>query len=113
MDLFINYSGKNLKINARNLGFFFRFIGLMFKGKDIGNLLFDFREDVGLSIHSLFVFFPFLAIWLDSKNNVLECRIVRPFCFNIKPKRNFRKLVEIPLKYKNEKIDEILSRISM
>lgn len=93
-----------ISVLVRRLGFFGRFSGLMFKSRDTENLLFDFGTDIKISIHSLFVFFPFLAVWLDSRNRVIELEIVKPFKLCIMPKRKFRKLVEIPLNRKNKEI---------
>lgn len=75
--------------------------GLMFRRLDKAEaMLFDFNKNVDLAIHSFFVFFPFLAVWLDDKNDVLELRKVRPFSFFIKPHKKYEKLVEIPLSKK-------------
>ena len=106
----IYYSGKKSELDVKKTGFFSKGIGLMFKTKNTNNLVFEFNEDVSISIHSFFVFFPFLAVWLDSKNNVLECRIVKPFCFYAKPKLEFRKLIEIPLNLRNEKIIKFFTK---
>lgn len=79
--------------------------GLMFKRREKANaLLFDFRESTKIGIHSLFVFFPFLAIWLDNENNVVGHKIVYPFVSFTAPDREFSKLIEIPLNKKYEKI---------
>ena len=100
--ILINHSGKKLKIDARKMGFFMRGLGLMFRSRNSDNLLFDFSRDVKISFHSLFVFFPFIIIWLDSSNRVIEWRVVRPFSLTISPKRKFRRVVEVPLNEKNE-----------
>lgn len=76
----------------------------MFKSRNSGNLLFEFKKNTGISIHSYFVFFPFLAIWLDDKNKIIEWKVVKPFTFRIKPKIKFRRLVEIPINGENRKI---------
>ncbi|MEK6844269.1 MAG: hypothetical protein AABX83_02480 [Nanoarchaeota archaeon] len=104
MKIIINYRGKRLNLDVKKLGKFSKGIGLMFKNKNNENLLFDFEKDVGISIHSFFVFFPFLVIWLDVKNNVLEYKVVKPFWPYIRPKKYFRRFIEIPLNKKNEKI---------
>lgn len=103
MKLEVNHKGKKLSINTRKMGFFSKGIGLMFSAKsDV--LFFSFRKDVRMSIHSYFVFFPFLAVWLDGKNKVIEFRKVDPFEWNIRPGKKFRSLIEIPLKKRNRKI---------
>ena len=106
---FLIMGKKRIALNVRKAGAFSKGIGLMFKGRESDNLLFEFKRDVGISIHSFFVFFPFLALWLDSENKVLDSRIVKPFCFSVKPKKPFRKLVEIPFNEKNrEMIKELM-----
>ena len=92
----IDYSGKKLELEVKKTGFFSKGIGLMFRTKDTKNLIFEFNKDVSISIHSFFVFFPFLAVWLSDKNEVIECRIVRPWTFHVKPKSKFTKLIELP-----------------
>jgi len=75
-----------------------RIKGLMFKKPEKAEaLLFEFDKPVKLKIHSCFVFFPFLAIWLDDKNRVVCIKIVKPFRFSVSPKTPFCKLIEIPL----------------
>ncbi len=98
----IKFSDKNIKLIIKGTNFFSRFSGLMFRSRSTNNLLFDFRREVRFSIHSFFVFFPFLAIWLDSNNKVVEYKVVRPFCLNVKPRGKFIKIVEIPLNRRNK-----------
>jgi uncharacterized membrane protein (UPF0127 family) len=104
------FSGKKFKVETKKMGFFGKFIGLMFKSSSTKNLLFEFDRNVGLPIHSFFVFFPFLAIWVDGKDKVIDFKFVRPFCFSVKPKKDFRKLIELPINEKNEKIISIFSK---
>jgi uncharacterized membrane protein (UPF0127 family) len=104
----VGFKGKRFNIEARELTFLGQFIGLMFRTKNSNNLLFPVGGN--WSIHSFFVFFPFLAVWLDSKNKVLEYKIVKPFTFIVKPKKTFSKLVEIPLNEKNQKIIKVFYR---
>ncbi len=106
--MIINYSGKKINLDVKKLGAFSKGIGLMFRSRETDNLLFDFKKETNISIHSFFVFFPFLAIWLDSQNNVLESRIVKPFCFSVRPKKHFMRLIEVPLNSRNKKIAEML-----
>ena len=58
-------------------------------------LLFNLKKPI--AIHSFFVFFPFLALWLDNKNNVVEWKIVKPFSIHEKSKKHFSSIIEIPL----------------
>lgn len=104
-ELRVNFKGKSIKLSARRMGFFGKIKGLMFKSRR-ENLLFDFPEKTTIKIHSFFVFFSFLAIWLDDKNRVLEWKIVRPFTVAVSPKKPFKKLVEVPLNKKNNQIFE-------
>jgi len=82
----------------------FKFIGLMFKTRNTENLLFEFNKDVDIGIHSFFVFFPFLVVWLDERNRVLDFQIVKQFCFYIRPRFKFRKFVEIPINERNREL---------
>ena len=100
----VYYNKKSIDIPVRKVGFFGKYIGLMFKSKETRNLLFDFNKDLRRGIHSYFVFFPFLAIWLDNKNRVLESKIVYPFTSLVLPKCDFRKLVEIPRNHGNSNL---------
>jgi len=83
--------------------------GLMFRSCDCENLLFSFNKDVSMAIHSWFVGFDFLAVWLDKDFNVLEYKMIKPWSFHIKPKKKFRYLVEMPVNEENRDIiDKIL-----
>ncbi len=84
-----------------------RIFGLMFRTRKTENLLFSFPEDTDTRFHSLFVFFPFLMLWLDEKNRVLEWRIISPFSTAIRAENKFRKVVEIPCHPWNEQIIKI------
>lgn len=98
----ISLNGKILKVNnvkqCTEIG---KLLGLMFKSKNNANaLIFDFEKKSDMKIHSFFVFFPFIALWLDDKNRIIEKRIINPFTLSINPKKSFSKLVEIPLNRK-------------
>jgi len=98
--------GKSIDIPVRKVGSFSP--GLMFRSMKTDNLLFEFSSDSKVSITSNFVFFPFLAIWLDSMDRVIGYERVRPFRFRIPSKKSFRKLVEVPLNSKGLKIEKML-----
>jgi uncharacterized membrane protein (UPF0127 family) len=83
-------------IQARKARGIEKVLGLMFRTRKTKPLVFEFKNDVSLAIHSFFVFFPFRAIWLDSDNRIIEQRRVKPFTFSVRPKKPFRKLIEIP-----------------
>ena len=98
------YGGKRTEIPAKKVPFFGKISGLMFHSRETENLLFDYDKKTKMSIHSFFVFFPFLAVWLDDKNKIIEKRIIKPFTFSAKPRRNYTKLLEIPINNKNRGI---------
>ena len=98
------FKGEKIEIGMKKVSFFGRFRGLMFRPKNTENLLFEFSKPEFSAIHSLFVFFPFLAIWMNEKNNVLDYEIVRPFTLSVKPKNSAKRLAEIPFNQKNKKI---------
>jgi uncharacterized membrane protein (UPF0127 family) len=104
VNMIISYRNKKIKVDLRKLSFLGKFSGLMFRSREIDNLLFYFEKDVKIAIHSYFVFFPFLAIWLDKNNRVTEWQIVKPFTSIVRPKRQFRKLVEVPFNNRNRQI---------
>ena len=107
------YRGKKLTIKAREVGFFGRIIGLMFASQEEAEvLLFRFPIQTKTSIHSFFVFFPFIAVWLNEKNRVIDVKLVKPFQFSISPKKDFTKLIEIPVNKNHSKIVKIVSRRS-
>ncbi len=83
-------------------------MGLMFKTKNTKSLLFEFEKPTELSITSLFVFFPFVAVWLDKNNKIIEVRKIRSFTLAVSPKKSFSKLVEIPANKYNKKIIKLL-----
>jgi len=98
----VGFRGKIIPLEVRELSKFEIYRGLMFKGSNCDNLLFNRRGKWG--IHSFFVFFPFLALWLDERNNVIERKIVKPFSFHVAPREEFARLVEIPVNWKNMNI---------
>jgi uncharacterized membrane protein (UPF0127 family) len=85
-------------IQAKKAKGLWKIFGLMFRTRKTSPLLFEFKDDVHLAIHSFFVFFSFRAIWLDENNKIIEQRIVRPFAFYVRPRKPFRKLIEVPEK---------------
>lgn len=101
------YKGKKVNVSpVEKVSGFGKFRGLMFRRrKNAKALLFDFVRSVRQPIHSFFVFFPFVAVWLDSKNKVVQIRKVNPFNPYVAPKKHFKKLLEIPI---NEKYSDIL-----
>ncbi len=78
-------------------------IGLMFSRREKAPILL-FEKSKNLAIHSFFVFFPFLCLWLDDKNSVVEFKIVRPFSHYEKTSKDFSKIVEIPINRRHHNI---------
>jgi uncharacterized membrane protein (UPF0127 family) len=86
------------------------FRGLMFRRREKAEalLLFDLKKPRRWKIHSMFVFFPFVAIWLDEKGKIVGKEIVKPWTFSIRPSGEFTKLIEIPYNQKYSGIVEFL-----
>jgi len=100
------YKRKNINLDVdscKNFG-----IGLMFSKRNSRPLLFDFKKLTREAIHSFFVFFPFIAIWLDENNNVIETQVVRPFTLLVRPRKQFYRLIEIPLNDKYKQLIKLL-----
>lgn len=109
MKIKAGFGNKKLNIEAKKLSTLGCYLGLMFKSRNSENLLFDIPGKWG--IHSFFVFFPFVAIWLDEKNRVIDKKIVKPFTFYENPCRRFAKLIEIPVNERNKRIISVLSSV--
>lgn len=97
----LRYRGKRFFLPVRRVSLLGRFLGLMFCSRNAANLLFEFPSETHITLHSWFVFFPFLVLWLNARNEVQEWRIVQPFTSVISPQKPFRKIVEVPLNKKN------------
>lgn len=85
-----------LKLSGKKVKGLSKIRGLMFKIKKEA-LVFEFKKDVRCSLHSLFVFYPFKVIWLDKDDNFVEEQVVKPFRMFVRPRKPFRKFIEIPL----------------
>ncbi len=86
-------NGKRKKIKAKIVNSFKgKFRGLMFK-KNSPPLLFVFKKEKKLSIHSLFCK-PFRAIWLDKNMNVTKIIDDKGWKLNISGKGKY--ILEIP-----------------
>lgn len=109
----IYYKKKGVKLDLEECGFFGKVRGLMFRR--LGNapiLSFSWKEDTNVSLHSLFVFFPFIVIFLDDKNNILEMREIFPWNLAIESKKKFSRIIEIPVSQKHRRLIEHLSSLS-
>ena len=106
MAMYFYYKERRFEVKVDKTDFFGRFRGLMFRPRETNNLIFDFKRNTRQAIHSFFVLFPFLTLWLDEKNKVIDWMIVRPWAFSVLPiaKKKFRKIVELPLNGSNERI---------
>ncbi len=107
----LTFKKQEFEIDLKVCNGFQKFSGLMFKKREKAQaLLFEFKKPEKINIHSLFVFFPFLAIWLDDKNKILDLKIVKSFNFSVSPNKFFNKLIEIPFNRKYKKIVEFFGR---
>ena len=105
----LNYRGKKFDLNLGVCNAFERFIGLMFTSREKAKaLLFEFDKPTNLSIHSYFVFFSFVAIWLDTDGKVINVKLVKPFSLPVSSKKSFEKLIEIPINKKYKSITEFI-----
>jgi len=96
---------KNHFIDVEKVPKHKHWLGLMFSRRQKAkNLLFEFQKPTKLKIHSFFVFFPFIAIWLDKNNKIIQIKKINPFKLSIEPKKPFLKLIEIPINQKNQEI---------
>jgi len=93
---------------VKKVNFIGKVIGLMFSRREkADSLLFEFEKLTKMKIHSYFVFFPFLAIWLNDDHEILALKEVKPFKINIGIRKSFSKLIEIPINNKNKNITEV------
>jgi len=96
----IGFTNKKRKfvIDVKVCNSFEKFLGLMFKEREKSQaLLFDFKKSKKIRIHSIFVFFSFVAVWIDDKNKIVDFEIVKPFSFIIFSRKFSNKLIEIPI----------------
>lgn len=80
----------------------------MFRSRATENLLFDFQKPSRVAITSWFVFFPFVAVWLDKRRRIVEARIVYPFTARVVPRFPSSYLIELPLNRRNSRITRFL-----
>ncbi len=100
---------KNKTFEAKKVSEFGKFSGLMFIRREKAKaLIFEFKNPTQLAIHSCFVFFPFIAIWIDEKNKIISSSTIKPFRIGISPKKSFCKLIEIPFNTRYSKILQTL-----
>ena len=99
------YKGKKFTLEVKKLSLFGKFVGLMFSSqRNAKPLLFEFKNSEKMAFTGLFVFFPFMILWLDKKNNVLDARKIKPFKWHIPMRKSYFKVLEIPFNGNYEKI---------
>ena len=104
------YKSKKFNLEVKKLSWLGKGIGLMFSSrKNAKVLLFEFQKPTKMSFTSLFVFFPFIIIWLDGKNNILGFRKVKPFTFHITSMKSYKKVLEIPF---NDNYKGVINKFS-
>lgn len=105
MKIDVKKGKSKIKIEVKPVdSVFSRGLGLMFRAKNTGTLLFRFDRDVNISLTGFFVFFDFLVLWLDAENKVVDWKVARPFEFKISTAKKFRKIIEIPVNTSNMEI---------
>jgi len=96
---------KEIQLEVKEMRGLNKLLGLMIYKQA---LLFNFNKPTRIAIHSLFC--PkFLAIWLDKNNKIIEYKIINSGQFKISPKKDFYKLIEIPI---NKRYSKILSKFA-
>ncbi len=101
-----NYKGKKISVKARKCGF--SSTGLMFRTKNTPPCIFEHKRKMDLKMSSLFVFFPFVGIWIDSRGKVVDLRTIKPFNFSFFSKKHYSTFLEIPINKKNSEILQLL-----
>ena len=80
--------------------------GLMFEKEDDFDyaLVFrpPFKSKFFASIHSLFVEFEFVALFLDENYVVVDKVLVKPWTFNYTPKKPCVRIVELPSRFSKD-----------
>lgn len=114
INIVIKNKSKKIKIkDVKKVSLIEEGIGLMFRKREsCPAMLFEFKFPNKMLIHSLFVFFEFGAVWLDNKNRIVDMKIVKPFMLSVSSRKNFYKLLEIPLNKKYKKEIKILFKKS-
>lgn len=110
MKVGLGYKGERIEVEAKPCKWFEKVVGLMFSRREKAKalLLFDSTKPINYGIHSLFVFFSFVAVWLDEENNVVDMKIVKPFRFSVHSRKPFYKMIEIPINGMYWKVVEFL-----
>ncbi len=89
---------QEIEIKVKKCQGFRKAVGLMFCRREKARaLLFDFKKLKKFNLTSLFVFFPFVCVWLDEKNKIIDIRKIKPFKFHVPSRKFYKKFVEIPI----------------
>ena len=91
----IKYKGRIIEAEVCDT-IWSKFRGLMFR-KNPAPLLLVFKKPTREAIHSFFCS-KFKAVWV-SKGKIIDEKIVKPFCFSVKPEKSkgrFTEILEIP-----------------
>ena len=105
----ISFKKKKISLPVKKLNALEMARGLMFrKKKNSSILLFEFPYSSRWKIHSWFVFFDFIAVWLDDEKKVIETKVIKPWKVCIRPYKNSRYLIEIPRGKEPKKLREAL-----
>ena len=104
MNLIFYHKKRKFSVEAERKSLVGKMTGLMFRSRNTRNMLFSFGKNSKVALHSWFVFFPFLCLWLDNKMNVVEMEVVMPFSTRIVPKNGFKHVLELPFNDDNSKI---------
>jgi len=103
------HKGKKFSVEAKSCNLLEKGIGLMFSRREKAKILiFEFNKKRKIIIHSFFVFFPFAALWVNEKNEIVDLKIVKPFISYVSPSQKSLSLIEIPINKKNKKLVENL-----
>jgi len=98
MNINLKYKNKKFSVDVKKCRGIRKGLGLTFTFRSKAEaLLFEFNKKSKISLTSLFVFFPFIALWIDDKNKIVDLKIVKPFIPIINSKKSFTKIVEIPM----------------
>ena len=99
------HKGKRFSVEAKKCNLIGEGIGLMFSRREKAKILiFEFDKKRKIIIHSFFVFFPFVALWINEKNEVVDSKIVKPFVSYVSPSEKTNSLIEIPINKNNKKL---------
>ena len=109
MKISLKLKGKKIPLEVKKCGLFGKFRGLMFRQQESAPaLMFELSTPCRISIHSIFVFFDFIAIWINSEGKIIDVQLISPWKFSVKPKRDFVRLIEIPVNSKYSKVVNFL-----